>query len=213
MSEGELDILITRVIDGRAGSDDWRRLESLGERDAGVWRELAQAQRDDQVLRTEMARAIGIVSSVELSMDTREPALRLTRQVGERTRRVAMWGGWAAAALVTLAFVAKKPGDNNAMNANAAGPAMSASDLLSGYLDQGRKEGRVINEMPDKVLVNTTPAANGKGYDVVYFRVIMEREQVPDLYRFTSDESGRQVPIRIQMPAATVRPASNRGPL
>ncbi|GJQ29047.1 MAG: hypothetical protein HBSAPP03_09310 [Phycisphaerae bacterium] len=212
MSEGELDILITRVIDGRAEGEDWRRLESLAERDAGVWRELAQAQRDDQVLRREVASATAGAGTVELELEGHEPTFRLTRQVGERTRRVAMWGGWAAAALVAVAFVAKKPDQPGPMIAGPTGSVSSAADFLSRYLDQGRKEGRVIHEMPDKVLVNTIPAADGKGYDVVFLRVIMERDRVPDLYRFTSDESGQPVPIRVHIPA-TSTPAPKRGPL
>lgn len=202
MSEGELDILITRVIDGRAGGEDWRRLEALASRDAGVWREVAQAQRDDQVLRREVADEVRVASSVELVMASRDETLRLTSQVGERTRRVAMWGGWAAAALVTLAFVAKKPAGEGMQAVGPAGTVLSAADALSQYLEQGRREGRVINEMPEKVLVDTMPAADGNGYDVVFFRVIMERDRVPDLYRFTTDESGRAVPIPVRVPAS-----------
>lgn len=200
MSEGELDILITRVVDGRAGQEDWRRLESLAEHDAGVWRELAQAQRDDQILRRAVGMAVSGAAGVELPSTPAHEAHRMHFQVGERTRRVAMWGGWAAAALVTLAFVTGNPGNANQTQTAGGGQVLSAAEALSRYLDQGRKEGRVINEMPEKVLVDTQPLADGKGYDVVYFRLIMERDRVPDLYRFSTDELGQPVPVRVEIP-------------
>ncbi|CAG1006378.1 hypothetical protein PHYC_03319 [Phycisphaerales bacterium] len=200
MSEGELDILITRVVDGRASHEDWRRLEALAGQDAGVWRDLAQAQRDDQILRRAVGMAVGVAASVELPAPVAHEAHRARFQVGERTRRVAMWGGWAAAALVTLAFVSKQPPGGTPQQANTGGPILSAADALSKYIAQGQREGRVINEMPDKVLVNTQPLADGQGYDVVYFRLIMERDRVPDLYRFSSDELGQPVPVRVVIP-------------
>lgn len=205
MPEGELDILITRVIDGRASQDDWRRLEILSAADPGVWRDLAQAQRDDAALRQAMMRVAGVASGVDLPVhEAREQAaVEITR---DRSRRVAMWGGWLAAAAVTLAFVSQRPvgtGPNTGGTQAAGAPLLSAADAFNRYLEEGRKEGSVIEELPEKVLVNTAPAPDGQGYNVVYLRLIMERAQVPDLYRFSSDEFGRAAPVRIRVTPRT----------
>ena len=56
---------------GRAGSDDWRRLECLGERDAGVWRELAQAQRRYQGGVTSNIEVVDAQTRTERARDNR----------------------------------------------------------------------------------------------------------------------------------------------
>jgi len=204
MPEGELDILVTRVIDGRASQEDWRRLEILGAADPGVWRDLAQAQRDDAALRQVMMRVSGVASGIDLEVnEARErDAVEVTR---DRSRRVAMWGGWLAAAAVTLAFVSQRPAGTapNTGAQTAGAPLLSAADALNRYLEEGRREGSVIEELPEKVLVNTAPAPDGQGYNVVYLRLIMERAQVPDLYRFSSDEFGRAAPVRVRVAPRT----------
>jgi hypothetical protein len=195
MSEGELDILISRVIDGCAGDEDWKRLEALGALDPGIWRELAHAQRHDALLRQEVERATRIASHIEVrGGEIRQLTIR-------RSARVAMWGGWAAAAMLALAFVSGVPVRRADQGAQQA--SLSAADALARYLDAGQREGRVIREEPTKVLVETRPAENGRGYEVVFYRLIMERQQVPDLYRLTSDELGRAVPVRVEPPAPT----------
>ena len=107
---------------------------------------------------------------------------------------------------------------NSPSNPQAAGlvipqltntPSSATEDHLARYLDQGYEEGRVVGELPDKVLIRATPMAlqDGTiGYDVVYVRQILERVQVPDLYTFgaTQDELGRSrmqpVPVRVNAP-------------
>jgi hypothetical protein len=50
--------------------------------------------------------------------------------------------------------------------------------------------------MPRKVLMHAEPAADGRGYDVVYVRQIVERARVGGMYRFSQDEAGRVTPVR-----------------
>lgn len=198
MSEGELDILLTRVIDGRATGEDWRRLEALAQIDAGVWRELALAQRDDALLRQGMARALERAGQVTLPEGHPAGSVAMTRA---RTRLVATWGGWGVAAMVAVALLTR-PGHETPRGGEqiAGSPILTAADALHTYLEKGRQEGVVIEEMPAKWLVQSAPAANGRGFDVVYLRVIMERTQVPDLYKFSSDEFGSTVPVRLGTP-------------
>jgi len=131
--------------------------------------------------------------------------------------------GWAAAAVLAIGFYSgrlnpsvNKPG----VGAQTAGliPGLgrgatepsATEDHLARYLDQGYEEGRVVGELPEKVLIRATPAAmqdGSIGYDVYYVRQILERAQVSDLYKFgaTQDEMGRAtvqpVPVRINAPS------------
>jgi hypothetical protein len=75
----------------------------------------------------------------------------------------------------------------------------NADDAYQAYMDFGKKDGRVVDEVPDRVLVRSTPVATGQGYEVVYLRQIVEKVIVKDLYQFSGeDERGQPTPIRLQ---------------
>jgi hypothetical protein len=63
----------------------------------------------------------------------------------------------------------------------------------------GKQSGRVLGEVP--VLCESKPAATGQGFEVVYVRQILERAEVHDLYRFSVDEAGNPLPVRVTVPA------------
>lgn len=209
MTDPGLDILVSRVLDGCATPADWRRLESLAERDAGVWRELALAQRSDLALRGAVSSTIEAAGVHELSEgDLRAAAVsRGEGLVTNRSRVLTTWGGWAAAALVALAFVARtREGEGTTTPVAGLGaPVSSAADAFRAYLDKGREQGRVYGELPEKVLVDTVPAADGNGYEVVYIRQILERTRVPAMYelRVTHDEFGRPLPSPVRVVPAS----------
>jgi hypothetical protein len=212
MPDPTLDILVSRVLDGCATPADWGRLERLAEQDAGVWRELALAQRADQSLRSAVNSAIDAAGVHELSdNDLRAGAVsRGEGLVARRSRGLAAWGGWAAAALVALAFVARTREVSGPASpvAGLSAPVASAADAFRAYLDKGREQGRVYGELPEKVLVDTVPAADGNGYEVVYIRQILERTHVPAMYelRVTHDEFGRPLPSPVRVvPASEVQ--------
>jgi hypothetical protein len=187
--DSNLDILITRVVDGVAAPADWDSLEALAAADPTVWRELAQAQRAEQLLKGAAAEAVAPAARVELPTviaKVGEDGLRL------RLRRVGTWGGWAAAAVVTLAFFGKgAPANSGVQPADLSSPIRSAADFYQQYLDQGKKEGRVIGELPDRVLMDAEQAQDGKGYTVVFVRQIMERTKVDSLSQISHDEEGK----------------------
>lgn len=214
----ELDILVSRVVDKVASKADWEALEAMALSDPGVWRELAAAQRMDQQLSGEVWTETAAALWVSLPSATADLAAGRAQQ---RSRLVAMWGGWAAAAAIALAFVGQRSergapaGGTELTGANLPGmdlaatdlvPIRSASDALRAYLDRGRLDGLVIGELPDKVLVQTRPIANGGGMEVVYLRQIVERARVDDLYRPTTDELGNVTGLPVR-----VTPASERG--
>src|SRR5262245_17870832 len=96
-----LDMLISRVVDGVAEKADWEALDALGAADATVWRELAQAQRAEQLLRCAAGREVAVAEHVALPPVASEES---EHRLKFRLRRVSSWGGWAAAALVTFAM-------------------------------------------------------------------------------------------------------------
>ncbi len=190
------DVLISRVVDGEATPRDWGALEDISAGDPGVWRELASAQRQ----QAELARCVEVATEaadrVDLPGDD-APSIRLSA----RLNLAARWAGWAAAAMVALAWVGAGGPAASTTDVQSASllPASLGSDAaLSLYLDKGKQEGRVLAEMPAKMLVGTRPAADGFGYEVVFVRQIVERTRVNDLYRLSSDEFGNAAPVPVR---------------
>lgn len=85
----------------------------------------------------------------------------------------------------------------------AAVPAsLSAADALDLYLERGRDEGVVLEERPDLLMLDSRPTPDGRGYEVVYLRQILERTVVPELFVPTGrDPEGRPVLTRLARPA------------
>lgn len=197
----ERDLLISRVVDGRATSSDWGSIETLGRQDESIWRDLAQAQRDHALLSGAVQSEVSAADSI--AIPEREGA---SYRLASRIRSAGAWGGWAAAAAVGLAWMGGLPArtNDNFSNGNQAGMVPfsgNASDALQAYLDLGKKDGRVIEQLPSKVLVDEPKvAADGRGYEVIFIRQIVERERVPDLYHFSRDETGNltAVPVHVR---------------
>ncbi|MCC6675913.1 MAG: hypothetical protein IT436_02100 [Phycisphaerales bacterium] len=196
----ERDLLISRVVDCRASAEDWSALDRLARGDDSVWRELARAQREHALLSGAVLDEVASADSVGLP-EHHAASFRLT----SRIRAAGAWGGWAAAAAVALAWMgglpAGGPGQPGAAGNQASVlPFSNASDALNAYLDLGKKDGRVIQQLPGKVLLDDPqPAADGQGYEVIFIRQIVERERVPDLYRFSRDETGGLTAVPVQV--------------
>ncbi len=203
MNEIERDILLGRVADGEASPEDWTAFRAMAEADPTLWRELAELQRDGAELSSAVGRAIAVADTVEAPVDE-----HLAGRLRERFALIRMWGGWAAAAAVALAWgtgLRSETGGPNVAGIGAVGPAAStADDALKMYLDKGQKSGMVVGEMPSKVLLETRPLADGSGYEVLYVRQIVERARVNQLFRPTSDELGGVTPLLIEL--VPVRP-------
>lgn len=192
------DLLISRVVDCRASAGDWAELDRMAKSDDSVWRELARAQREHALLAGAVMDEVMKADSVAIPEHH-----AASYKLASRIRSAGAWGGWAAAAAVALAWMGGLPaGDTGAglpSNQASLAPFGSASDALNAYLDLGKKDGRVIQQLPGKVLVDDPrPAADGQGYEVIFIRQIVERERVPDLYRFSRDEAGNLTAIPVQ---------------
>ena len=107
------------------------------------------------------------------------------------------------AALVALAAWGGHLGARNNSDSNQSGllTVKSPDEAVKAYLEMGAKSGRVMGELPNRLLVDSRPAPQGNGFEVVYIRQFIERGVVNDLVRFGEDESGRPVPVRVSMPA------------
>jgi hypothetical protein len=90
------DILIGRITDGEASSNDWAEIESIAESDPGVWHRLASSQRTHARMESAVEDAIAIAELID-APDMR----RVGRPVIARIRE---YGGWALAAGLALAL-------------------------------------------------------------------------------------------------------------
>lgn len=120
------------------------------------------------------------------------------------------WAGWLVAAAMFFAWTqmerheTRLPDDARPI-AQHAGLGGTAEEALRAYLDRGRAEKRVIDELPDRLLVETRPVSDGTGFEVIYVRQFVERAIVPDLYRFGGqNELGQPSLVRL----APSRPVS-----
>lgn len=194
------DLLITRVVDCRASAEDWNALDRLALADATVWQDLARAQRDHALLSGAVMAEVVAADTITLP-EHQAPSYKLA----SRIRSAGAWGGWAAAAAVALAWMGGLPAGGFNTGAGTGSQASmlpfgDASQALDAYLDLGKKDGRVIQQLPGKVLLdNPQPAADGRGYEVIFIRQIVERERVPDLYRFSRDETGGLTAVPVQV--------------
>jgi len=200
----ERDVLIGRIVDGEASPDDWQRLATMASGDQSVWADVTDTQRAHDTLTRAVDRATAPADYVEL------PAFRVVddHPVQHRLNLVSRWGGWAAAAVLVVAWSVgvRPPAPNPA--ANPAGP-VEASLLPSSwtpeqafdrYVDAGQKSGQVVRELPDRVVYDTRPLESG-GLEVFYIRQVLERRVVDEVYRRATDEFGRPVEVPAPVPA------------
>lgn len=193
------DILISRVIDAEASGEDWDAFRALAERDPAVWRELASAQEQHEHLCEALRAASGVADSVDLPELVGD-----VRHTQRRLDSVGRWGGWAAAAAILLVWTT---GLNPSVNTGGlqtgslapGGPALSEAtpdQALQRYIDAGQNTGLVVGEMPDRVVVETRPRADGS-VEVVYIRQIIERRVTNQVFRQATDEAGRSVALPV----------------
>lgn len=188
------DVLIGRVVDGEAFASDWEALEKLAGADGGVWERLGRAQRSHARLERDVEDAIALADLVEI------PRAAVASQ--SMNLRIRQYGGWAAAAALALAW-AGLSGVLPVRSGNTAGlgPSLSADEAYEQYVDRGTTSGRLIRELPLQ-LVQARDLGEGRGKEVLYYRMLLERRTVPDVSVLSvqSDEHGdpRLVPMKIE---------------
>lgn len=208
------DVLIGRIIDGEATGQDWAEFRQL----------VGQLAGDDQSVFAEIAelqdlrrRTMDIVEQAGDLADTVSlPAHMHPRVSPARRLHIAgVWGGWAMAAMVALAWsVGLRPGDpvlfsdsNGSRAGLGTGTLGSAGEALQTYLDLGKQSGSVIGELPSGIVLDKQPTADGLGYEVLYIRPIVERVIVRDVYQQIKTESGQ-----VRIVPAPIAPATQTTP-
>lgn len=209
----ERDLVISRVADGRAGDSEWAALRRLAEADGAVWADLAETRRQHGLLVEAIEPGLAAAQRHGL------PELSLRGGAGwrERAGRV-NWRsglGWAAAAAVALAWWA---GVNP--RAGTSGPGVQGAaimpvvntnpdELFSRYVDAGRQQGRVVAELPERVVLETRPLGDGSGTEVLFLRQVLERATVSDeaMYRVGTNDAGQRVLVPVQRVRGTPGPA------
>jgi hypothetical protein len=73
------------------------------------------------------------------------------------------------------------------------------NESMRSLLDRGRDGGLVLGEIPERVLIDARPAADGRGYELLYLRQFLEQSIVPDLYvPAGQDEQGKPTLVRYE---------------
>jgi hypothetical protein len=202
--------VISRIVDGAATPQDWYAFRAMAERDATLWRELAEWQHDHAELTASVNAAIAVADGVDVDVQA-----EMTRRFSERVRTVATWGGWVAAAALTLAWATGVRNQQTPSAGSQAGLVNigTANDAFNEYLTKGKEAGWVVGEVPRRVLIDARPTKSG-AYEVIYLRQVMERRTVKEIERLSTDEFGNPVAIPAK-PAPVlyeVPPADGAGP-
>lgn len=202
------DLLISRVIDGRASSKDWDRFRAFAAHEPAIWCELADTQSQHEAVRDQLAGDLAIVEGVSLPGGPINDIH--TRQ---RLSIVGKWGGWAAAAALLVVWSLGNPTLESSGGSNSDNIPLQTGSMVPGiglldaepeqafeqYLSAGQKSGRVIAEMPEQVVVETRPMPDGT-IEVLYLRQIIERRLIDQAYRQVRDDAGNTlaVPVRVE---------------
>lgn len=199
------DVLMTRVIDGEASASDWAAFRRLAENEPEIWRELEETQSMNSALCAVVGEAALAAGTVEL--ESPEHAVFHNRLRSART-----WGGWLIAAAVMLAWSLNLPAQGPGVaSTSGIGPAMGPGmirvdepvDALRAYVDRGREAGTVVGLAPDVRVLEARARDDGAGFEVLLVRQIIERQQVDQVYRWTQDEMGNLIPIRVEQTQPT----------
>jgi len=195
-----IEQLLSDIVDGRISDERWRAFVEQAERDPTLWRILGDLQREHRELREQLMSGTAVAERVELPA----PHVTVTSDTVFSLRRLSGWAGWAVAAAVTLTWVLWPSAPNPADVSNGVTPVSSPrspEQALLDYYQLGREGGRVVGELPERVLLDARPAEDGEGYDLLYLRQIVERVTVPELYELGGQtESGDPTLVRYEQP-------------
>ena len=201
MSNEDNELLVSRVIEPDATSKEWDELTAAAEADPQLWRRTVETLRDQQAITRAVNASVAIAQGVS-SRPVSQPGGNVEVDRSPLGRpQLFRWSGWAVAALVALAWVSGLSNfrSNGTMNAGFVPPTLTAAEHLQNYYTQGRREGRVFDEVPEKILVQIRPSPTGDGDEIIYIRQILERTTFPGLYHYKGeDESGRPTLVRFE---------------
>lgn len=195
--EIDREVLISRLLDGRAKPEDWRAFRAAAERQGIMWDDLIESATDLQSL----SRAVNLVAEGTTCIDVHEAARRDAGRLRSgglsRINRL----GWLVAACLALGLISvtlrQRDITYKPAPVNQAGflSSMTSQQLMDQYYEAGKREGRVIGELPQVTELERRPLGEGKGYEVLYLRHVLERAVVDDVYKLGTDDAGQPVVI------------------
>jgi len=221
------DLLISRLVDSVARATDWTELGRIASVDTSIFTDLAHAHRIDRDIRAFAAPLMAIADRVSLPLSAAsagtaaDPSLASSGTAPAQTIHIPLrhptshparrgsFLGWAIAACLALALGAEFTGlrthtIRTGAPSNIAGivaPSFASTDqAINAYLELGKQQGKVLGEMPQKFVIQSQPAADGNGLEVVYLRQFIERAIVKDLYTLGTDELGRTILVPATAP-------------
>lgn len=186
-----LDLLAVRIAEGRDSAEEFAEFRRLAAADPGAWEELAGLQREDRELRRLAFAATSPADDASLPAWPTLPRPRF-----------AAAAGWLVAATLAVALAGGsvvRPHEA-ATQVASLGPDLSSAAALKTYLDRGRAEGSVLHEIEPKALVASRPLAGG-GYELVFVRQILERIEVPEVWRLDARLDGAVDGAAVPVPA------------
>ena len=210
--------LLSRVVEGGGTDHEWAEVVAVAERNPRLWRELAETQRDQAVLRRLVEREVSLADYVDAPVELMDPAAGEEDRAAvdgpliqtEPLARIGRWSGWAVAALVMIVLAVtfgrsgQGPSEFQGITAGII-PVSNAAEAWNAYMQKGQESGSVVRELPERVLLDSRPSATGEGLDLLYLRQVVERTTVPYLdYVRESEGAAQPTLVRYQ-------PASSRG--
>lgn len=224
------DLLITRLVDGRAGSRGWRTFKVTLPADGRLIDDIIDTASDQEALQEAMQEALAphLARSAAMSLadarSTGPQPLTLPAAVNptRSTGKVASKAGWAVAAclgLMLLGVIVRQTagplggpaGSSSAPIQQAAGigaglglGSMNSEQLINQYVQVGQQEGKVVSMLPQFIVLESRPVtgSDGKpaGHEVLYVRQVLERAVVDDVYRLGKSDTGQPVLVPADMP-------------
>ena len=177
----ELDVLLSRAVAGDGAA--LAEVRARGAADPSVLDELTLWQADE--LR--LARVARELQRTADSVD----APRSRSRMRER------WAGagWAVAAVLAIAWLMQLVSPRGtAREASVAGIApafQSSEEAFDAYVAKAREEGVLSGEVAPPTLLGSRELGDGRGFEVVIIRQVIERRVSPEIYRITpAGESG-----------------------
>lgn len=183
----EREALISRVLDGEASGADWLLFRELAAGDPAIWRELSDARASWESLAEAVDAAVGPVAEGPRAVVLPQPPPPRVTVLGPRALR--QWGGWAAAALMALAWVGA--------NTVASSPAEGTPDsLIAGRADDPATNGGLPR--PGDAAKQMTAGVPGAG--------LLDADAAWRRYLEAGNETGRVVGELPQQRVVSTRP-------
>jgi hypothetical protein len=198
------EVVFSRLLDGRGRAADWQRLREATAADASAWDRLIGSAGDQDVLGDVVGLAGERADACDADTSTPPAPLAFPSAQGRRADRAVRAArlGWLVAACMALGMVSvyMRPAapSSGMQGANLAPFSLdnySSNDLMNKYKDRASKEGTLVGELPQRLVLETRPSSDGKGYEVLYMRQFIERVVVDDMYKFATDDVGRPVMV------------------